>query len=396
MDMHPHVPGEREPPLYFAGRKDELNAFDAKLRRLCASADPSGGLQLTVGVPGIGKTQLALQFATRVDGSVVLGRKVATLRLSPEALDSPVDLFKAMAFALDEREQGDQIAQHHDRVSGATTGVLGARGALAIDIVRHAPDLPGLLRESLRANMWRDRTLVVMIDELQRIGARGMSALCVLHDGVHGCPILLMGFGLQHTERTLANPLGGNGISRLATPATLTTLNHNDTLDAFTGNLSLLGHDDIPTASVEALANASFGFPQHINGYLQAAHKALLRHGHLIGASLASALNHGAERRAVYYNKRLAAGNSHAPMLALSSALQAANAASMSYDEAQAALKSAGFDAQRLDTAIERGAVVHDDNDNVSFGIPSFHSHMATLRDRAHGRRATRASNAEG
>ena len=261
MDMHPEVPGEREPPLYFAGRQDELDAFDAKLRRLCASADPSGGLQLTVGVPGIGKTQLALQFATRIEGSVVLGRKVATLRLSPEALDSPVDLFKAMAFALDERAQGDQVAQHHDRVSGATAGVLGARGALAIDIVRHTPDLPGLLRESLRAGMWQDRTLVLMVDELQRIGAKGMSALCVLHDGVHGCPILLTGFGLQHTERTLANPPSGNGISRLATPATLTTLDHDDTVDAFVGNLSRLGHDDIPPASVEALAGASFGVP---------------------------------------------------------------------------------------------------------------------------------------
>ena len=385
MDMHPELPGEREPPLYFAGRKDELDAFDAKLRRLCASADPSGGLQLTVGVPGIGKTQLALQFATRVEGSVVLGRKVATLRLSPEALDSPVDLFKAMAFALDERAQGDQVAQHHDRVSGATAGVLGARGALAIDIARHTPDLPGLLRESLRAGMWQDRTLVLMVDELQRIGAKGMSALCVLHDGVHGCPILLMGFGLQHTERTLANPPSGNGISRLAAPATLTTLDHDDTVDAFVGNLSLLGHDDIPPASVEALAKASFGFPQHVNGYLEGAHDALLRHGHLTGASLASALDHGAQRRAVYYNKRLAAGNSHAPMLALSSALQAVNATSMSYDEAKAVLESAGFNGQRLDTAIERGAVVHDDDDNVSFGIPSFHSHMAALRERARG-----------
>ena len=318
---------------------------------------------------------------------MVLGRKVATLRLSPEALDSPVDLFKAMAFALDERAQGDQVAQHHDRVSGATAGVLGARGALAIDIVRHTPDLPGLLRESVRAGMWQDRTLVLMVDELQRIGAKGMSALCVLHDGVHGCPILLTGFGLQHTERTLANPPSGNGISRLATPATLTTLatlDHDDTVDAFVGNLSRLGHDDIPPASVEALARASFGFPQHVNGYLEGAHDALLRHGHLTGAPLASALHHGAQRRAVYYNKRLAAGNSHAPLLALSSALQAVNATSMSYDEARAVLEFAGFNGQRLDTAIERGAVVHDD-DNVSFGILSFHSHMAALRERPRG-----------
>ncbi len=57
----------------------------------------------------------------------------------------------------------------------------------------------------------------------------------------------------------------------------------------------------------------------------------------------------------------------------------------MGYDEARAVLESAGFDGQRLDTAIERGAVVHDDDDNVSFGILSFHSHMAALRERPRG-----------
>ena len=385
MDMHPEVPGEREPPLYFAGRQDELDAFDAKLRRLCASADPSGGLQLTVGVPGIGKTQLALQFATRIEGSVVLRRKVATLRLSPEALDSPVDLFKAMAFALDERAQGDQVAQHHDRVSGATAGVLGARGALAIDIVRHtarparaAARVPAgghVAGQNAGADGRRTAANRRQGHERAVRAARRRAWMSHPADGLR----------LAAHRTNAGESAERNGISRLATPATLTTLDHDYTLDAFVGNLSLLGHDDIPPASVEALAGASFGFPQHINGYLEGAHDALLRHGHLSGASLAGALNHGAQRRAVYYNKRLAAGNSHAPMLALSFALQAVNATSMSYDEARAVLESAGFDGQRLDTAIERGAVVHDDDDNVSFGIPSFHSHMAALRKRPRG-----------
>ena len=63
MDIQMDVPGEREPPLYFAGRQDELDALGSKLHRLCATGDPSGGLQLTVGVLGIGKTQLAMEFA---------------------------------------------------------------------------------------------------------------------------------------------------------------------------------------------------------------------------------------------------------------------------------------------------------------------------------------------
>ena len=244
--MRLEVPGEREPPLYFAGREDELAALASKLRRLCATGDPSGGLQLTVGVPGVGKTQLAREFVERVRGKTIAGRKVAAVRLSPEALDSSVDLFKAMAGAMDEQPSAERVAQHDDRVSGVTAGVLGARAALAIDIARHTPHLPGMLRQSLDAGMWRGKALVVAIDELQRIRAAGMKALCVLHDGLHGCPILLMGFGLQHTERRLANPPGGNGISRLATPAIALFLGRAEgARDAFVGNLSKLGHDDL-------------------------------------------------------------------------------------------------------------------------------------------------------
>ena len=55
----------------------------------------------------------------------------------------------------------------------------------------------------------------------------------------------------------------------------------------------------------------------------------------------------------------------------------------MPYGEAKTALESAGFDHQDLERAIEHGAVVHGDDDSLSFGIPSFHSHMATLRERA-------------
>ena len=382
MDTPLAVPGEREPPLYFAGREDELGALGRKLQRLCASGDPAGGLQLTVGVPGVGKTQLARQFVERDHDANALGREIATVLISPESMDSHVDLFKTMAAALDERATADRVTQHDNKVAGATVGVLGARGALAMDIARHTPDLSAMLSESLREGMWDGKALVLAVDEIQRIGAEGMNALCVLHDGLHKCPVMLMGFGLQHTERALANPPGGRGISRIATPQLLAPLNHREALDAFAGNLSQLGYDDVPEDSLDALAKASFGFPQHINGYLDGAHKALRRYGHLHGPALDAALQHGNDRRTSYYNKRLASGNSHAPMLALSAAMDAANVESMAYGDAIAALKAAGFDRSDLDRAIEHGAIVHGD-DTLAFGIPSFHAHMARMRERS-------------
>ena len=346
MDAALGVPGEREPPLYFAGRENELDALGSKLRRLCSTGDPSGGLQLTVGVPGVGKTQLAVEFAKRVTGSRVAGREVAVVDASPEELDSPVDLFKTMGCAL--------------------------------DIACHTPDLPGLLRESMRARMWDGKALVLMVDEIQGTSQDGMKALRVLHNGKHGCPILLLGFGLQHTESRLANQPGG-GISRLAAQSTLSSLADDDTLDAFERNLSALGHDDVPEASLQALAEASFGFPQYINGYLAGAHEALARHDRLAGAALDEALEHGRRRRVAYYDSRLARGKSRKPMRALASAMTSAGTTELDYDEALAALESAGFDRTSLDRAIEHGALVHDNRDRVSFGIPSFHRYMATM-----------------
>ena len=77
------VPGERMPPLYFAGRNEELRKCHEDLRSLCTSGE-SNGLQLTIGVPGSGKTRLADEFAKRVHGQAVEGRTVSTLMISPE------------------------------------------------------------------------------------------------------------------------------------------------------------------------------------------------------------------------------------------------------------------------------------------------------------------------
>ena len=54
-------------------------------------------------------------------------------------------------------------------------------------------------------------------------------------------------------------------------------------------------------------ANASFGFPQHIRGYLQGADAAIRRHGHLRGEGLKDALAQDDANRTTYYEQRLAA-----------------------------------------------------------------------------------------
>ena len=60
---HAKLRSQREPPRYFAGRARELGALNGRLDDLCETGDPTGGMALVVGVPGVGKTQLV-----RTDG----------------------------------------------------------------------------------------------------------------------------------------------------------------------------------------------------------------------------------------------------------------------------------------------------------------------------------------
>ena len=113
---------------------------------LCASGE-SNGLQLTIGVPGSGKTRLADEFAKRVHGQTVEGRTVSTLMISPEELGDPPSLFQTMGRAIDAGREVAKIAQVDDRVANVSGGVLGTSVAVAKD-VGHTPAFAGLLRES--------------------------------------------------------------------------------------------------------------------------------------------------------------------------------------------------------------------------------------------------------
>lgn len=373
------MPGEREPPPYFAGRSAEIGAYGRKLHRMCAAGHTTSGLQLTVGVPGLGKTQLAREFAERTRKTNEGGRTVDVLVIPPEDLSDPVSLFLTMAAEIGAEQEAAAVAQIDDRISNVTGGALTATAGVARDVGRHTAAFSRLLRTSKQRGMWDGKALVLIIDELQRIDDDGMKPLCVLHDGNHGCPILLMGFGLQHTAMTLANRSTERSISRIAEPTALEPLDNVDTREAFANGLARMGHGEVPSDSLAKLVEASHGFPQHIHGYLEGAHLALRKNGHLTGASLEDALRHGHERRVAYYDDRLSMGRSHRPMLAVAAAMEATGTDTISHHEAEKAVIAAGFESADVERAIARGSLAYDRKGNVSFGIPSFRSHMARL-----------------
>lgn len=365
---------QRGRPPYFAGRTEELAALNKRLDDLCETGDPSEGMSLVVGVPGVGKTQLAREFAERA--MTREGLDVRWLRVDPALLGRDVGLFREIVKALDSVEVGREIAEMDTKPATAGVGVGAVKGNIAWERVRHTGSLFELLRGSKDAGAWEGKVLVVTIDELQRVRPTGMDALCVLHQGDHGCPLFLVGIGLQHLPQVLGSRDEAARISRVAQTIRLEPLAEALALEAIDKNMLALGHA-IPQASAKALANASHGFPQHIHGYLAGALDAIAKHGNLArGAPLDDALKAGDEARTDYYDARLSMLPNEDSMLAVIGAMLKWGGNSLRKGEAVAVLEAASYAGEAtVDAAIAHGVLTLEKG-GVGFGIPSFHTHM--------------------
>ena len=374
---------EREPPPHFAGRAKELAALRRRLEDLCETGDPGGGMALIVGVPGIGKTQLGRKFAEDAVASEA-ALDIRRLATDTSMLEHHVDLFLAMARALDAEEEARKVADLDTRSTVRSAGVGVVRGALAREHARHTGGLSALLDAAKHAGVWSGKALILLVDELQTVQPQGMTALRVLHQGDHGCPILLVGIGLQHTQQVLGNPADGSaGISRVVAPIELRSLSETETLEAIEGSMAALGHG-ISEACAAALARASQGFPQHIHGYLNGALEAIAANGALApGRSLDDALQAGDRARADYYDARLLMLPNQNAMFPVVRAMRERNRDRLWQEEAVAAVDAASFDGERTVREAIKHGVLSLAGGGVSFGIPSFRDHVdCLLRER--------------
>lgn len=377
-DQAPAFGTARDAPPYFAGRRKELEALRDRLRYIRETSDPRGGMVLIDGVQGVGKTQLLAQFASAVaEGD----HRTAVLNVPVVDLPNRLALFAAIVEAIGGNDRiAKQIADAAGGVTGATIAGVG------VSTQRPSPldlSINAMLVRSKRGGLWQGQTLIVAVDEIQAIGVEGRRNLLALHEGMHDCPIMLVGAGLQHAAARLAaampaadGTLDTSGISRFGERLTLGPLDKTDALAAIVLGLNALGLD-IDENHATRLAHASMGFPQHIHCYLRGAVEAATRHGDLnTDAALATTLAYGHAQRVRYYNERLDSMERPALMLTLAKHMRERGEKVLFWDDATTALAAPDAD-EVLRDAIAKGVLTTDQYHRVSFGMPSFHDYMA-------------------
>ena len=371
-------PSQRDAPPYFAGRLDELAALNKRLDYMLDMGESIGGLALIVGVPGVGKTQLGRKFAQDV-ARRESGAGVPHLMLSTEMLESSVDLFLAIGDVLDRDDEFRQVAGMDSKVVGRAGGISSVASAkVAWEHIRHTGGLFAMLRQSKSDGCWNGKSLVIVIDELQTVSSAGLKNLRVLHEGLHGCPILTVGIGLQHTPNVLSPADGSPGISRVDEPINLHCLCERESLEAICESMAVLKRE-IPEERAVDLAKASYGFPQHIHGYLKGAVEAADKHGGLeTEASLKYALMVGDKARADYYDARLSqlGPSGQLAMLPVIEVMLDKRFDSLDWSVVVEAVNDASFDGEKIIGQAVAHGVLTLSKDGVSFGIPSFHNHM--------------------
>ena len=375
------MPGDRDPLPHFAGRVAELSELAERLDNVLLG-NTTGGIQLITGVPGAGKSQLGRVFAdaARQRGSV----RCEWVDVATVGRD--VDLFLTIAEALDEDHTGREVVDLNAKLANGGTGTC-ARGRATLDHPRHTSGFPRLLAAFKRAlqkrGAWGEgEALVLLIDELQTIRPPAMENLHTLHRGDHGCPIMVVGIGLQHTQKVLAHPVDGSpGISRTPPPIVLGNLSADEAREAVRENITAIAGEVLSNQCVARLAAASHGFPQHIHAYVASAVEVLRKRGHCdAGPPLEEALRKGDAKRSNYYLDRIASMGTTDPLGAMAhiaAALDKSDAHTMLFDDAVAAFGGTKHDGQAVvEAAIARGVLAQQRDGTVGFGIPSFQTFL--------------------
>lgn len=375
---------ERNAPRHFAGRREELDVLRRRVEYLLHHPDDTvGGMALIDGVQGIGKTQLALEFVRRACQQQGVFHLPVTTR---DLLVSADQLVDDLTRQLPARKGSpahwfDEAKRHFKQLP------------LRIQPRDSAASVRSMLARTQERGWWRNQVLILSIDEIQSITAEARSVLKVLHEGSHGCPILVVGMGLQHAASVLASTMvnadgtaNADAISRFGTRLSLPMLSTDESIEAIRLGVAAAGLGEVPVGLAEQIATESRDFPQHIHGYVEGCVLALDSHGTLeTDEARGSALTQGRESRTRYYESRLASmRREYRPAVLALAAHLGSDETQMADDVAERTMGDAiasrgGTGAEALQEAIEKGVLSVLLSGHVTFPIPSFRDYARDL-----------------
>ena len=378
---------ERDRPLYFAGRREELANLSERLDYI-KGGDPSGGMTLIDGIQGIGKTQLMMEFVRR---ECAKDAGVAHLPLTTRGLPAdPAELFAVFTEALPKPPTSKTnaitaLARNLKRVPvGIGTVELRERHRL----------LDNLLRDSQAEGWWVGRALILTVDEVQSIDAEGRSTLRILHEGSHGCPIMVVAAGLQHARSSLAESkttrdgvVRDDAISRFAMVLTLGMLSREETIEAVVESVAAIGAGTMPADLAGRIADASMGFPQHVHGYIDASIRVLRARTSLNSAAAREeVVKIGDQTRRRFYELRLTslALRHQRGVVELATAMKSRHGVpTIDWNEAVAVVEKTLADGSDggavIESAVQKGVLSAKPTGTLTFPIPSFHDYVLSL-----------------
>ena len=209
---NPYSPGAGLRPAVLAGRQDELDAFEAILRR-GELGRPSRGLILT-GLRGVGKTVLLNELADRAAQRDWI---IAQLEVRPDGSQALLSTLAALITAGIRRQQGGKLsdlarrALHSIKAFSLTVDPDGKLGA-SIDIDAHGSgdleiDFAALAVDTGRAALDFGTGVAVFIDELQELDRATMASLAAAAHaaGQRNAPFAVIGAGLPNLPGKLAD-----------------------------------------------------------------------------------------------------------------------------------------------------------------------------------------------
>ena len=372
-----HNKTSRDEPYHFAGRREELAVLHGRLDDVIDTGESLGGVALVTGVPGIGKTQLGRRFGK--EAQLRRATTVKHLAISAGMLSDDLSLFMTIGREMNAEDEFRRAAETDTRTTTAGGGVGVLQGSLTKEHVRRTGSFGSLLLATSASEAWRGKAMVLTVDELQGLKPEGRPALEELHLGLHRCPIMLIGIGLQHTLRVLESGDSRTGLSRPATHLRLGAMTIDEAEEAIAGALQALG-GNIPKQAAAALAKMSQGFPQHVHGYIEGACFAYDKHGGLDSSTAVNeAADYGHRLRQDHYQSRLAAmgAANRSAMLNVAAAMLGRGVDRLDWDEAvEAAAAKRQNPESVVEAAVERGVLAESEDGTVGFGIPSFFAYM--------------------